>query len=47
MLDNFTKSGNLLSFYNVFYKFFRNWLEGGFTGNFIVTFDIRNSGMEI
>ena len=46
MLDNFKESGNLLSFYNVFYKFFGNWLHREFAGNFIVTFDIRNTGMK-
>ena len=32
--------------YNVFHKIFENWLEGEFAGNFIVTFDILNTGME-
>ena len=36
----------LLTIYNVFYKFFGIWLEGKLTGNFIVTFDILNTGME-
>ena len=44
---NLKESGKLLSLYNVFYKFFGNWLEGEFADNFIVTFDIRNTGMEI
>ena len=28
------------------YKFFGNWYEGEFDGNFIVTFDILNNRME-
>ena len=32
--------------YNIFYKLFRNWLEGEFAGNFIVTFYILDTGME-
>ena len=36
----------LLTIYNEFYKFFEIWLEGKLAGNFIVTFDILNTGME-
>ena len=28
------------------YKFFINWLKGEFAGNFIVTFNVFNTGME-